>query len=115
MGMDLVRRRDSRKWSCSNALWLYLLDAAMKSGWKPSGTENKSEEKGNHDAQDYHSDNGQIVTSSDAEQIHKCLQTFIRQHNPTGIEKEVLESFIEWVARRDENNTLVDVPGFIIR
>ena len=115
MGMDLVRRRDSRKWSCSNALWLYLLDAAVEAGWKPSGTENKSEEKGNRDAQDYYSQNGQVVTSSDAEQIYECLQTFIRQHHPTGIEKEVLESFIEWVARRDENNTLVDVPGFIIR
>ena len=32
-----------------------------------------------------------------------------------GIEKEIIESFLEWVARRDENNSVIDIPGFIIR
>ena len=87
----------------------------MIGGWQPNGTENKFVAESDHDAQDYHSHNGQTVTPSDAEQIYKCLQVFISQAQPRGIEKEILESFIEWVARRDENDAIVDIPGFLIR
>ena len=47
MGMDLVRRRDSKKWTCNNSLWRFILEAAMKEGWVPRGTEYKSINKDN--------------------------------------------------------------------
>ena len=115
MGMDLVRRRDSKKWSCNNALWRYVLNSAMRVGWEPKGTENKLKEKSKHDPQDYYSNDGQTVTPHDAEEIYKRLKTFINEYKPKGIEKEIIESFLEWVARRDENNSVIDIPGFIIR
>lgn len=115
MGMDLTRRRDSKKWTCNNALWRYILNSAMSSGWEPKGTENTLKEKSNHDPQDYYSNNGQTITPEDAEEIHKYLEIFINRHKPKGIEKEIIESFLEWVARRDENKSIIDIPGFIIR
>jgi hypothetical protein len=115
MGMDLVRRRDSKKWSCNNALWRYLLDSAMSVGWEPKGTENNLKEKNQHDSQDYCSNDGQTVTPDDAEEIYKHLKAFINKDKPRGVEKEIIDSFLEWVARRDEDKSLIDIPGFIIR
>ena len=48
-------------------------------------------------------------------QLWKTEKTFINEYKPKGIEKEIIESFLEWVARRDENNSVIDIPGFIIR
>ena len=81
----------------------------------PKGTENKLKEKSKHDPQDYYSNDGQTVTPHDAEEIYKCLKIFVNEYKPKGIEKEIIESFLEWVARRDENNSVIDIPGFIIR
>ena len=41
MGMDLIRRRDSIKWTCNNQLWIYILDSAKSSGWKPLGVKHQ--------------------------------------------------------------------------
>ena len=47
--------------------------------------------------------------------MYKHLKAFISKDKPRGVEKEVIESFLEWVARRDEDKSLIDIPGFIIR
>jgi hypothetical protein len=115
MGMDLVRRRDSKKWTCNNSLWRFILEDAMKEGWVPRGTEYKSINKDNHDPEDYYSNAGQTVTPSDAEEIYKCLNDYAIRHELQGIEKEIIHSFLEWLIRRDDTNSIIDIPGFIIR
>ena len=115
MGMDLIRRRDSKKWTCNNSLWRFMLESAIQEGWQPKGTVNKSINKNNHDPQDYYSNAGQTVTPEDAKEIYECLTTFVDKHNPKDIEKEIIESFLDWVVRRDEKKSIIDIPGFIIR
>ena len=47
MGVDLVRRRDSKKWSCNNSLWRFILDSASSKGWEPHGTQEEKQISGN--------------------------------------------------------------------
>lgn len=115
MGMDLVRRRDSKRWTCNNALWRFILDSAKCSGWVPQGTEIRGANESNHDPQDYYSNNGQTVNPRDAENIYNSLKEFIDEYKPKGIEKEIIGSFLEWVVRRDKKHLIIDIPGFIIR
>jgi len=115
MGMDLVRRRDSRKWSCNNALWIFIIDSAKSAGWVPLGTKNRLKETNDHDPQDYFSNNDQIVSPDDAEEMYIHLKKYAEENKPKEIEKEIIDSFLEWIPRRNEDNVIVDFPGFIIR
>ena len=115
MGMDLTRRRDSKKWSCNNALWRFIIDAAKQSGWIPLGTKIKSEDYVTHDNQDYFSNNGQMVTPEDTQSLCENLEKYLNEFKPQEIEKEIIESFLDWACRKDTNNNLIDIPGFVIR
>ena len=55
------------------------------------------------------------TVGKDAEEICRYLKIFLKQEEPDGIEKEIIESFLEWATRKDINNSLIDIPGFIIR
>ena len=50
--MDLVRRRDSIKWTCNNQLWIYLLNAAKSSGWEPLGVKHEENDLIDNDPMD---------------------------------------------------------------
>jgi hypothetical protein len=114
MGMDLVRRRDSIKWTCNNQLWIYILDSAESVGWKPMGVRYKAELNG-ADPLDYYSHNGQTVSPEDSENLHLSLVKFLEKEDPVGVEKYIIEDFINWVVRRNDDGTIMDIPGFLIR
>ena len=115
MGMDLVRRRDSKKWSCNNSLWRFIISAAKQSGWIPLGTKIKSEDLLTQDNQDYLSHNGQVVTPEDTQNLCENLKKYLNESKPQEIEKEIIEDFLDWAYRKDSNNNLIDIHGFIIR
>ena len=114
MGMDLVRRRDSIKWQCSNQLWIYIIDSAQMSGWKPLGIKYQDDFDVT-DPLDYYTNNGQTVTPEDSENLHLSLVKFIKEKNPKGIEKEIIKDLLNWLVRRNDDNSVMDIPGFIIR
>jgi len=114
MGFDLTRRRDSKKWTCNNSLWRFILSSAQSSGWKPIGPKFNSNVKPNSDElENYCRNDGQTVHPEDAKNMHDSLKKFIKVNNPKGIEKEIIESFLLWVQRKDQHNNN-EFPGFII-
>ena len=115
MGMDLVRRRDSIKWTCNNQLWIYLLDAAKSSGWKPLGVKYKENELSNNDPMEYYSNKNQTVRPADSESLYKAIRKHLNEKKPNGIEKDIAEDFLLWLARRNEDGVIIDIPGFLIR
>ena len=115
MGVDLVRRRDSKKWACNNALWRFIINSAKSEHWKPLGTRPAKSNEEVHDPTDYLSNNSQIVTPEDAENMCLSLEKFGKQNELSKVEREIIESFLKWSKRTDENDVLIDIPGFIIR
>ncbi len=116
MGMDLSRLEDAEKWSCSNALWGYILESAEKAGWKPEGTskldEETESEDTNWDTTDYSTQEGQQVSDDDSKNMAEALDNYLETNNPEDIEKRIIVSFLEWV-RYDDNDELY-YPGFEI-
>ena len=102
MGMDLTRRRDSKKWSCNNALWRFIIDAAKQSGWIPLGTKIKSEDYVTHNNQDYFSNNGQIVTPEDTESLCENLEKYLNESENDVEEALALMAFRLEIAKREE-------------
>ena len=115
MGMDLIRRRDSIKWTCNNQLWIYILDSAKSSGWKPLGVKHQKNDSNDNDPMDYYSNDNQIVTPEDSENLNVALIKHLEEQKPKGIEKEIVEDFLLWLSRQDEEGEFVDIPGFLIR
>jgi hypothetical protein len=116
MGIDLSRLEDAEQWSCSNALWGYVLESAEKGGWTPEGTDKLNEETEsedtNWDSSDYSTQAGQQVTDSDSKNMAEALDNYLKGSNPKEIEERIIKSFLEWV-RYDDNGELY-YPGFEI-
>ena len=51
----------------------------------------------------------------DTESLCKNLEKYLNEFKPQEIEKEIIESFLDWACRKDTNNNLIDIPGFVIR
>ena len=115
MGMDLVRRRDSIKWTCNNQLWIYLLNAAKSSGWEPLGVQHEDNDLIDNDPMDYYSNKSQTVSPADSKRLYQAILNHLNLKKPSGIEKDIAEDFLSWLARGDEGGAIIDIPGFIIR
>ena len=116
MGIDLSRLEDAEQWTCSNALWGYVLDSAEKGGWKPEGTiklnEETESEDVNWDSSDYSTQAGQQVTDTDSKNMAESLDNYLKSSNPEDIEERIIKSFLEWV-RYDDNGEHY-YPGYEI-
>ncbi len=115
MGVDLVRRRDSKKWACNNALWRFIINSAKSENWIPLGTRPAKSNEEAHDPTDYLSNDGQTVTPEDAKNMCLALQSFKRKNKLSKVEKEIIDSFLTWSKKSNETAVFEDVPGFIIR
>lgn len=78
----------------SNWWFQRILELASAAGWKPLGTVIPHESNWNND--DYESQNGQFVTTEDAENLHAILNHLIETHQsitnkPIGVQKDEIE------------------------
>ena len=115
MGMELIRRRDSVKWTCNNQLWIYILDSAKSSGWKPLGVRHKRNDLIENDQMDYYTNDNQTVTPEDSENLNAALIRHLEDQKPEDIEQEIVQDFLLWLSRKDEDCKFLDIPGFLIR
>ena len=101
MAMDLFRKEDGERWTCTKPLWEYILESAEKGGYKPQGTSQYDFDTGepddSWDSSDYVSKSGQFVHDEDAKNMGESLDKFMTKHQPTGTEKEIILSFVQWV------------------
>ena len=112
MGMDLLRRRDSVKWTCNNQLWIFILETAKKNGWVPLGVSYLNNSNKN-DKFDYQIQNGQIVLPKDAMNMYKALTKEMSSKKLVGIELEITQSFVNWLVKKNSDGQN-EFPGFII-
>lgn len=109
MGINLSRFDDGEEWTCSNALWSFILETATMQGWKPLGTyqfiEGTEDINNGWDKNDYHTNQGQGVTQEDVENMLQSLNDYLANNkNHNSIEIEIIKSFINFVQNHDGVN-----------
>jgi len=120
MKMDLIRKQDGRHWECNRPIWESLIELAEKSGYKAQGTTQYDFDTGepddDWDGTDYSSKSGQLVSGKDAKNLAESLDELITKHQITGVEEEIIVSFLEWVRVSTTNGEKVTYyyPGFDI-
>lgn len=102
MGVNLIRFDDGEEWTCNNSLWSFILESAIKEGWKPQGTykfvEGTESLNNNWNKNDYQSNQGQGVTEEDIENMILSLKQYLnKQDSKNPIESDIIKSFINFV------------------
>jgi hypothetical protein len=120
MKLDLIRKGDGMHLECNRSHWVSLIESAEKNGYRAQGTTQYDFDTGepddNWDGTDYSSKSGQLVSSEDAKNLAESLDELITKHQVTGVEEEIIVSFLEWVritTKNDEDETHY-YPGFDI-
>ncbi len=101
MGINLSRLDDGEEWSCNNSLWNFILDTALANDWTPSGTymidPDTENEDSSWDESDYRSNNGQLVTENDVENLINSLNKSLTENSFNEIENNIIRDFIKFV------------------
>jgi hypothetical protein len=101
MGINLSRLDDGKEWTCNNSLWNFILDTALAYNWIPSGTykidPDTENEDSSWDKSDYRSNNGQLVTENDIENLINSLNQSLTKNSFDEIENNIIRDFIKFV------------------
>lgn len=110
MSYSLSRMDDGEALDLSNNIYSSILEIAQKHGWDPDGTcllDEEGDPVEDWDETDYTSNDGQIVSGSDAEDMLNALQEALKVNDCADICDDV-EAFVKWLVLEGE------CPGFEI-
>ena len=59
-----------------------------------------------------YSNKNQTVSPADSKRLYQAILKHLNLKKPNGIEKDIAEDFLSWLSRRDEDGSIIDIPGF---